>query len=1218
MMKHMNYLFLRKDRPRHAVWLLAMLLGCLLSAGESFGQTNGILSRKVTYKASKTSMSKVLKEVRNQTKVRFTYNSELVGRQQPVTINVTAVTLREFLQQLLSNTDLQFTEEMGGIVIYEKKPEVANKPEVSDVSVVMRGRVTDAGGVPLAGVSVRGQQSSQMTVTGDDGMFLLTAKDKELVSFSRMGMKATTHTASPSNNNVLLVIKMDSVVREIQEVVVNGYQKIDPRLATGSYLKLSGAEVMQPGVPSIDRMLQGRVPGLTVINTSGGVNAKAKMRIRGTSTLVGNAAPLVVVDGMIRPDPVNISSAVLNNLISAESSANYELMGNAISGVNPFDIESLTFLRDAAATAIYGSRAANGIIVITTKRGKVGQAQVMYNTNVSFQSVPNYNGMKLMNSKERVELSRQMEEDQLVYARHSTGFLENKSYEGLRYSLYSREISEDEFNRRVATLETRNTDWFDVLFRNQVSTQHNLSVSGGSAKTTYYASVGFALNNGAANLDGNKKYNATLNVRTEPGKRMKLDVTMNSNLTQATGYFTSLSPFTYALQTSRTLHPDDFYPVGMQDENGQFAGGTYQPPLSRFYYYNINHEIAHSSNESSVRSSSVNLSMDYKIANGLYFRNQSNVISDVADGFSSIDERTTYAARLRGWQYGETPTESRKQASVLPSGGLAFINKMSNLALGMRNSIDYSRGLFNQRDQFNIALGNEIRSERTEGYTASEPGYFPDRGRTFYGSPASRTQFSRQEITDGVSNMLSWYGTVAYNLKNRYILSTTVRTDGSNRFGQYSNSRFRPNYSVSGRWNVAAEDWFPARGPLSNLQLRASYGTQGNVVEAVGPSLIATYKSSLTSTYNGNPPILRIKSLPYPDLRWEKTGQWNLGMDFAMFDNRVRINAEYYTKKSVDVLELVPIPYEYGQGNMYRNGSSLYNKGLEIMAAVDVIRNKNTTFTMSVITSRNSNRKDRNNAGQDYARLFDGSGYIAGRPLSGFYSYVYSGLNNQGRPTFAHMDLPSKTNDPEKFLVYSGQLDPKLTLSLLPTLTYKSFSLTGAFFVSLGSSKRLNTPFPQTSSAQTVPSPFSNVNKDYLQRWRKPGDEAHTDVPAFFDTEERTDQWFYEVPWLGPVAEGSGITRIYRMDPLQMYAQSDKWVVKNDYQRCNNLSLIYRVPAGYLKTTGVKNLSVGMSVNNVFTIANKDLNGQDPETDGVGTSALPLTRQFAFSLNVAF
>ncbi len=564
-MRRKDLFFLRKDRLFHARWFtLVWLLGLLLTAGSSYGQSKDALAQRITYKASKAALSTVLRDVRKKTNVRFSYNSELVGRQQPVTVNVTAIPLREFLQQVLGNCGLEFIEEMGVVIIYEKKDDRAISAEnqaPKQLSVVLRGQVTDPKGTPLSGVSIRGLASREMTTTSEEGMFVLFAHDKETVSFSRLGMKAFTYKVANATDR-FLTFKMDTVVSEIQEVVVTGYQKIDPKLATGTYTRLKGAEIVQPGVASVDQMLQGKVPGLMVINTSGSVNGQPKMRIRGTSTLVGNASPLIVVDGMIRPDPVNIEASVLNNLVSDVANANYALMGNALSGINVFDIESLTFLRDAAATAIYGTRAANGVIVINTKRGKVGAMQINYNASVSFQARPTYNKMMLMNSKERVELSRQFEADGVVFQPGFTGFREMDSYEGLRYALYSRNITQSEFDQKVAQLETNNTDWFKEFFRNQLGTQHSISFGGGAGKTTYYASFNYALNNGAAKLDGNTRYGAQMSIRSELGKRLSIDLSMNSNVSNSTGYYSAVTnPNNYALQTSRTLDPAIFYPL---------------------------------------------------------------------------------------------------------------------------------------------------------------------------------------------------------------------------------------------------------------------------------------------------------------------------------------------------------------------------------------------------------------------------------------------------------------------------------------------------------------------------------------------------------------------------------------------------------------------------------------------------------------------------------
>ncbi|WP_295117403.1 SusC/RagA family TonB-linked outer membrane protein [uncultured Chitinophaga sp.] len=1212
MMKRMGLIFLRKDRMFHAPLLrFVLLLGFLLAAGNGFGQNGGVLSQKITFRANKASISNVLKQVRSQTKVRFTYNSELVGRQQPVTINVTEVTLREFLQQLLSNTGLQFAEEMGGILIYEKKEETIAPG--SKLTVVVRGRVADEKGDPLAGVSIRGLESQEMTTTGADGLFMLMVNEKETVSFSLIGMKTYAYKALTTNNS-LLQIKMDPQVSDIQEVVVNGYQKIDPRLSTGSYLKLTAAEILQPGAPSIDRMLQGKVPGLMILNTSGGANAKPTMRIRGTSTIMGNAAPLLVIDGMIRPDPAKINPAQLTNIMNDAASSNFDMLGNAFSGLNPFDIESVNFLRDAAATAIYGTRAANGVIVVTTKRGKAGNTQITYNANASFQSRPSYRNLELMNSKERILLTKQLIDDNVLFLATTSGFDEEYSYAGLLRAMYGRRITEDEFYQKVGELETKNTDWFGELFRNQISTQHSLSMSGGIGKTTYYLSANYGANNGAAKLDGNKKYGANLNIRTEVGKRITLDVSLASNVLNTTGYYGTVNPLTYALQTTRTIDADQMYPIGRQAALGTSTADLTQYP--NLYYFNMNNEIAHSENNAAQRSTTLNVSLDYKIGKGWYFRNLSSIIYDNMNGFTAADEQTTAMSQIRSWAYGDTPTPFQFQVSKLPAGGIAQMTTQSNRTWSTRNSLDYSRSLFKDRDQLNFTLGNEIQSHFSESFLSIQPGYFPERGKVFYATDLSRRELSKTRLLEELNNTVSYYATAAYSLMNRYVLSGTIRSDGSNRFGQYSKSKFLPNYVISGRWNTEAEKWFPTNGPLSGMQVRVSWGTQGNLVEDVGPDLVATYEEQGNATSISVVPLLRIKSLPYPDLRWEKTYQLNVGTTLAFFNNRVRLGFEYYDKKSVDVLENVKIPYEYGQNMMYRNGSELYNKGVEAMLNMDLIRKRTTTLSVTLNTSRNLNRKDENNVSDDYYSLFTGAGSLAGRPVSGFYSYVFKGLNhNSGLPMFDKLDRATKTTDPNEFLVYSGQRQPKASVTMIPTFRYKSFTVNMLVYVSLGSTKRLNTPFVQTNSTNNVPAPFANVGKAYLDRWRKPGDEAHTNTPVLIDRVPMSE--YLQIPYYAGETV-YGYSYDITVNPMTAYASSDYFAVKNNYLRCNYINLGYNVPGKRLMGSGIKNLVAGFTVNNPFVIANSRLKGQDPEIDGVGTTALPITRQYVLSITAGF
>ncbi|NSL86028.1 SusC/RagA family TonB-linked outer membrane protein [Chitinophaga sp. Mgbs1] len=1205
--------FRMKDMGKLCCLLFTFLL--LAAGAKAQDAAQPVLSQKVTYKAQRSPLVRVLKDLRKITKVRLTYNEEHVREQPPVTVNATAMPLDAFLTEILKQTDLTYTMAMGGIVLLKKSVATgtpAKKDEAADLRhVVLRGRVVSPSGQPLDGVSIRAAESGQTTVTQADGMFFIVPRENEIVRFSLLGMQPLTYKAIAKKDG-LVIMKMDTVAQVIQEVVINGYQKIDPRLATGSVLKLSATDVIQPGMPTIDKMLQGKVPGLMVVNNSGGVNATPKLRMRGTSTLLGNASPLWVIDGMIRTEPVNISSAILNNVISQTSASNFELLGNAISGVNPYDIESFTFLRDAAATAIYGTRAANGVIVLTTKRGKEGPMRVTYNADFSFQARPSYRNMNLMNSKERILLSRQMQEDNTIFTPTTSGFEDTYSYEGLLQLLYARKISETEFNRRVAILETRNTDWFKELFRNQFSMQHSLSLSGGNARTTYYASLRFSDQKGAAREDGRKNYSATINMRSKITSRLNIDLSVTTSYQQARTYYNSVSPLAFALQTSRIFSPDDFIPIA----NGHTTTGIYEldairPP----YTFNIHNEIAHTQKTSSLQSGTVNLNADYKIANGFFFRNNTSFILDAGEGMSWADYYSHAAALQRGWDLAYTPFPIDIEGSKLPVGGIADMNTSSSMALSMRNSFDYSRGLFGNRDQYSITLGNEIRSETGNSRFHVLPGYFPDRGNIFSPSPVGQRLISQNGIDKSKNNTAGVYLSGGYSLMNRYIINGTVRFEGSNRFGQYANANFRPIYSVSGRWNASSENWFPRGWLLNNWQLSASFGTQGNVVTAVGPNLIAQY-----STYKVNPannlPYLTMKSMPYPDLRWEKTYQLNLGTSIGMLNNRLLLVLDYYSKNSVDLVDRLPIPYEYGMDFMYRNGGKMFNRGLELSVTAHLIQRKQSSFSLTFNTSKNLNRVADQVSNYGYNSLFSGEGHPAGKAVSGMYSYIFKGLNGQnGLPQFDRLDLPKPTPNPDDFLVYAGQADPKLTVNITPVITYKSFTLTSGIYLSLGSVKRLNPVINRTNSSSGTPRAISNANRDLLYRWRKPGDEAYTNIPSFAD---QYNVLLIQVPYSPMNRPVLTSQEKISVSPLDAYDLSDIRTVKNDYLRCNYINVRYNVPPRRLGRSGLQALSVGFSVNNVFTIANPALKGQDPEISGTGAGALPITRQYAGSLNATF
>lgn len=880
---------------------LLLFTGAQLHAQDDPGR---VLEQKITFSAKHKSLIKVLKELREKANVGFTYNTAVIEKQPDVTVNVTGVTLGTLLKQILANTPLKFSVgSLGGIVIYEdqKNDDKNAKPGVTIMNVVLRGEVTTRAGEPLAGVTVSVPSGHRMTITSSNGIFEVVAEPGEDVGFSMVGMKGFSYKAQLSDQNNFIRLAMDSIVHNIADVVINGYQSMDKRMVAGSTYTLDAAQFLQPGAPSVDQMLQGKVPGLIAVNNSGSPSASPKLRIRGTSTIVGNAAPIWVVDGVVRQDPVNLTPLQINQALEGAQNAEFNVVGNAISGINPYDIESLTFLKDASATAIYGVKAANGVIVVKTKKGKAGPAVVNYYTQEGLTGRPAYSKVDAMNSAQRIDVSREAVENGVYYANTPIP----ASYEGLLQQLYARQISQEQFSQKAGQLEAMNTDWLKLLARNQFNQGQTVNVSGGAGRSTYYISLGYQTMSGTFTGDNVKTYTIMANVQGEISKRLSYQMNMNASLRNVNNFFQSVNPSDYALKTSRAISADSAYvksySPGIVIAGTGGAEGTRGLP-SQPLRYSIFNELSQTGNTNATQSIQATGNLTYRILPGLTYQGLFSGSMSNNRSFQYAAEGSYYIAQLRGYDLNVPVTGDIQAASPVPFGGLAYPDNTSTVSYTARNTLTYNKSLFGKRDQLSVAVIQEINSVKTDGTSSQELGYYPDRGNTYFSSyytlhpPRDVNLQHTIRQTNTLVNTLSYIGTASYMMNDKYVLNANIRTDGSNRFGQYSNQRFLPNWSVGAMWHLGDEPWFNKTNIVNQLNLRADYGTQGNVVTAVGPNLIASYPASPLAPAS-NEYILNLQSLPYPDLRWEKTSGWDLGVDMTLFKGRVTISADGYSKK---------------------------------------------------------------------------------------------------------------------------------------------------------------------------------------------------------------------------------------------------------------------------------------------------------------------------------
>ena len=1174
-----------------------LLLVCVLQS------MAGAYSQTAKYDISMTGgkLENVFKLIEQKGEYTFLYSIEDVDQISSVNVNVKQADLKEVLDICLANTKLMY-EINGRLVIIRVKDE---KPE--DKMVVIKGVVKDKRGEPLPGVTIIEKGTTVGVATGIDGKFTFntTKHDNIVLVFSFVGMK-TKEVKWVGQKELDIILEEDAL--EMEEVVVTGYQSINRRDMVGSYSTVKASDIMMPAYSSIDQMLQGQVAGMMVINTSSRIGASPKIKIRGTSTILGNQDPLWVVDGIIQEDPIQINATTY----MTEDLSN--IIGSQISWLNPQDIETITVLKDASATAVYGSKASNGVIVVTTKKGKSDRLTINYTGNLSINTRPNYGMFNLMNSKERIQFSEDAFANKAIYLNEPVK--QYHTYEGIMKMYIAGELSQDEFFDRKEQLETVNTDWFKLLTRSAVSHNHNLSISGGTEKVTYNVSAGYSSSLGQEIGNSQERLTGRVAVNAQLRKNIRTNVTINAVTSKTKGFGQNVNPMSYATTTSRALPA--------YDENGDLL--FYRKSASYLLNNNVTDLGYNFINErdnsgSSVETSRFNATLDFSwdITDWLKYQFTGGYTRDNKNNESYRTEKTFgIAENYRGYDYNTVDADSPEfKSAMLPFGGELFTSDALQSSYNIQNKLLVSKS-FNPDNRLNIMVAMELRSTRFSNNSNTVWGYAPDRGGVAIQPtppdelvPISNTstgwgilrniykgRWKKETKTD---NFLSFFGTFAYSLKNRYIANVTIRNDASNRFGQDANNRFDPTYSFGLAWHVTEEDFMREYVPwLSALNINVTYGIQGNALTSLSPDLLL-HQMGVADLYNQY--YTTISSIPNPHLSWERTRSWDIGVDLELF-KMFSVAFDYYTRRSNAIVSNT-LPFEYGTTTTNLNGGIVHNRGVEFTVSFTPVKTEDWVFNVSLNSSKNWNETGESEFNAKLNNFLGGASdkiLKKGYPLGGFWSYSFAGLSSEdGRPLFNLLDMPEGGADPEidptTFLVYSGTSEPDFTGGINLGLRYKSFNLSSSFALLIGSKKRLPSPYANFPSSVRIPEPDVNLSRDLLKRWQKPGDEKYTDIPALVTSA----RYNIETP------DGSNPNWI------EAWAQSDVRVVNASFFRCRQLTLTWNMDPAVCGRVGLKSLSLNASVNNLFVIASKRFNGFDPE---LGDSVMP--KVYSFGVNVGF
>ncbi|GAB7085961.1 SusC/RagA family TonB-linked outer membrane protein [Marinifilum fragile] len=1200
---------------------IVLIFGLVLSvSAKSFSQ-----SQRVDLNVKDMSIADLFEEIRQQSNCSFFYNEDKISQLENVSLNRTDVTIKEVLEEILEDTDLTFTL-VGDVIIIKNKEEVV--PEEQKSSKKIKGKVTDAkSGELLPGVNVSVKGSYLGTVTGPDGTFEMVLPDYvQTLVFSFIGYEKQEVQIEGKTQ---LDIFLQQDVMQLSDVVITGYQVVNKRELTSAISSVEAKDLDMVGSLSVDRMLEGKATGLMITNLSSTPGAAAKVRVRGGSTFTGNQSPLWVIDGIIYEDPVPLSADDINSF------DNINLIGNALTGLNPSDIAKIDILKDASATAIYGTRAANGVIVITTKRGKEGEPVFTYSGGISVVRAPRYSDFKLMNSKERIDVSREMYERNIGTIGTEQN-IDRLGYEGALMNLWDGTYSYNQFQDQVSYLETLNADWFGELYQTAITQKHSVSASGGSKRSRYYFSVGYDDQQGTEKGVDLQRITAMSKLDLDLRENVLLSFKVSGSVQDAQYNHSSINAFDEAYYTNRTI------PV--YDEDGELFYVSKKINTSTglaYGRYNVLNEMENSEKNITNKDFAVSANLrweflkNFRLTSMASYRNTTNLSEEW------ISDNTFYIANLRTYDaFEDMVAENVDRFASVPFGGLYTGGMVSSNTYSLSNQLNYNR-VINDKHVFNVNVGHEVRSNQywgAQGFTV--PGYDHYYGRGFISldSPGyervddvqqfnfgdyyydnminwltQKGQSVYPNITDRLQNTVSVFGIFNYVYDNRYILNFNMRSDGSNTFGQHERYKFKPTWSVSGRWNIHNERFWNNGGKVDELAFRASYGVRGTMPNTTPYLIISDYNRELASIY-GNEFTAKLSSFPNANLQWEKTETVNLGLNYSLFKGRISGAFDYAYSKSTDLIQLKPVSLVNGATTQAYNVGSKDVSSYEFSVRTVNVKTKKFAWSTNFNFSYDKDRvlegfeDGASNDGLTVSDYLSGSIYRTNFPTSGFFSYQFDGLDENGLPTFVGLEGDYDTPDEQlkAMLVYEGSRVPLYYGSFGTQIRYGNLRLSANFNYKLGYKTRLLKLY---NGSQNVPYTYDNMSSTFVNRWRQPGDEQYTNIPGLSSDNlgiVGSDVEFYD--YVLPSGQNNG---------WYMYDMSDARVVKGDHIRLSSITLSYNMPKKLIDKAGIKNMTVGLQASNVAVWAfDKKLKGQDPEqVNSVGMPSLPT---YSLSLNLSF
>lgn len=1062
-----------------------MMISLMYASAKGYSQ--------VSLNERNTTLDKVFRLIEKQTDYVFFIKNYDASRVN-VSVKLKNASINEALMQCLKDLPLTFKVIGKNIAIVEKEAVQDPLNTAVVLAVEVKGRVLDGKGQPLPGVSVTVKGiSGKGTSTDTQGQFSLQASPGDLLIFSFIGFKKREIKVE---GGALPDVIMEEEPAQLESVVVVGYGAVKKTDLTGSVSSIGSEKITQvKGVSNVAQALQGQMAGVQVNQGSGQPGEGMKIAIRGTNSIGADNAPLYVIDG------------ILSQGVSAQ--------------LNMDDIATIDVLKDASSTAIYGSRGANGVIMITTKSGKSGKLRVNYDGYYGFQD--------LRKRKELIDASEYGQLQNEVAANDG---------KPLPYT--------DDQIRGLG----KGTDWQSLVYKTAPVQNHTLSFSGGAENTKYYTSLGYFDQNGIIENSNYRRFSSRINLDHQLNEKLKFNTNLSivqDRYKQAnyTGADFGGVPF-----QTMVMPPTQ----GVYDANGKYtvftgvSWGQTNPVGVAREQYNPNNTLR-------ILGSAA---VTYEVIKDLKLK--SSVSIDANNNKVDVYNPPSIT-------FGQPAGVASKRYS----NNSSFVNE---------NTLNYNK-VFGDH-HFDVLAGFSYQYDKKEGLDSKEAkGFVSDDYLNNNIQGAANKALPETSFQE--RNLLSYLGRINYDYMGRYFATFTGRYDGSSVFGENNKYAFFPSAALA--WKISEEDFLKNNTSISNLKLRVSYGASGS--QAIDPYQTLAQVSAVNPIFN-NQPVLGyvLKSMPNRSLKWETTKELDLGIDLGLFQNRIQLTADYYDKKTNDLLLKVDLPSSSGFSDVLQNLGAVQNRGFEFQLTTRNIETGNFKWSSSLTFSHNINKVTNlgnaaNGSPLAYKEVGTGGNWfpmILGKPMHSFYGQTVTGVYQTDAEAKANGE-PQKRAGEYKFLDYNGDgkvddsdqhvlanMTPKFTFGFNNNFSYKSFDLSLLFVGSFGN--KIINEFRKYNL--TLNGLWTPTQEAFDARWRGPGTSNTGDKPS----------------------DGS-------MKYTRDYANS-LWVENGSYLKLRDITLGYTFSPKILKTLNIASIRLYASAQNYFTITN--YSGYDPEVSWATSS----------------